>query len=137
MSTSISTSLISKQQKEEVSRRSVLASSLERPWLLALSMIFVLALALRLYNLDAYNLWYDEIQSIEAARRGADAIFTRCAGWICNQTAGHYLLTSLTLQFADPLLTTFWVRLPSVLAGALTPLVVYGLGRELFGRPQG
>lgn len=106
-------------------------------WLLAVCGVFVLALGLRLYNLDTYNLWYDEIQSIEAAQRGVDRILNACAGWMCNQTPGHFLLTWLTLQPADVTLTTFWVRLPSVLAGALAPVVTFGLGRELFGRWQG
>ena len=43
----------------------------------------------------------------------------------------------LTVQFADPTSTTIFTRLPSLLAGSFLPVVVYGLGRELFGRAQG
>src|SRR5439155_13923762 len=37
----------------------------------------------------------------------------------------------------DPTTTSAFVRLPSAIAGALTLPIVYGLGREMFGRTQG
>ncbi|MEO6457766.1 MAG: glycosyltransferase family 39 protein, partial [Chloroflexia bacterium] len=53
------------------------------------------------------------------------------------QTPLHYLLVWLTIQPFDPAASAVLVRLPSAVAGALTPLVVYGLGKETFGRAQG
>src|SRR5215210_3274815 len=99
--------------------------------------IFLLGLALRLFCLDCQSLWYDEVASIEVAQRGLGAIFTDRFGWMHVQTPLHYLLVWLTIQPVDPTSTALLVRLPSALAGALTPVVVYGLGKELFGRPQG
>ncbi|MEO6457251.1 MAG: glycosyltransferase family 39 protein, partial [Chloroflexia bacterium] len=49
----------------------------------------------------------------------------------------HYLLVLLTTQVVDPTVSATFVRLPSALAGAFTPLLTYGLGRELFGKAQG
>jgi len=99
--------------------------------------IFLLGLALRLNCLDCYSLWYDEVASIETAQRGIDAIFSYRFGWLGNQTPMHYLLVWLTAQIVDPAVDGTFVRLPSAIAGALTPLVVYGMGRELFGKAQG
>jgi len=53
------------------------------------------------------------------------------------QTPLHYLMVWLTALPVDPASTPVLVRLPSVIAGALTPLVVYGIGKEMFGRAQG
>lgn len=102
-----------------------------------LAAIFVTALALRLFNLGDYPLWGDELDSISGAQRSIAEMFAGCTGLICNQPPVHYLLLWLTMQPLDPAVSAFLVRLPSALAGALLPLVVYGLGKELFGRAQG
>jgi len=104
---------------------------------LVLAGIFLLGLALRLNCLNCYSLWYDEVASVETAQRGIDAIFTYRFGWLGNQTPLHYLLVLLTAQVVDPTVSATFVRLPSAIAGALTSLLVYGLGRELFGKAQG
>ncbi|HEX9991257.1 MAG TPA: glycosyltransferase family 39 protein [Chloroflexia bacterium] len=104
---------------------------------LLLAAAFLLALGLRSYCLDCHNLWYDEIVYLEAAQRGPLAVFTDRFGWMYNETPWRYMLTWLTAQIADPAATSVFVRLPSVLAGSLLPVVVYALGLELFGRAQG
>ncbi len=104
---------------------------------LLLAGIFVLGLVLRLYCLDCYSIWYDEVASIEVAQRGLNAIFTDRFGWMNVQTPLHYFQVWLTIQPVDPTVTSFLVRLPSALAGAFTPILVYALGREIFGRAQG
>jgi hypothetical protein len=53
------------------------------------------------------------------------------------QTPLHYLMVWFTSLPVDPASTPVLVRLPSVIAGVLTPLVVYGIGKEMFGRAQG
>jgi 4-amino-4-deoxy-L-arabinose transferase-like glycosyltransferase len=107
-----------------------------RIWLLPAG-VFLLGLALRLYCLDCYGFWGDEVASIEGARLGVQGFTGGCFGWICNQTPLHYLLVWLTIQPVDPAASGALVRLPSAIAGGLTCLVVYGLGREMFGRAQG
>lgn len=105
-------------------------------WLLPVG-IFLLGLGLRLTCLDCLNLWYDEIASVETAQSGIEALFNDRFGWMLVQSPFHYLLVWLTLQPADPTATATFVRLPSAIAGALLPLLVYGIGRETFGRLQG
>ncbi|HEX9991262.1 MAG TPA: glycosyltransferase family 39 protein [Chloroflexia bacterium] len=107
-----------------------------RAWLL-LAGISLLALVIRLWSLDYYGLWYDEVASIEIASRGPLAIFTDRFGGMLVQTPLHYFLVWLTSMPINPASSPILVRLPSALAGALTPLAVYLLGRELFGRAQG
>ena len=99
--------------------------------------IFLLGLALRFFLLDAHSLWYDEVLSIDAAQRGLEKIFTDRFGWMRVQPPLHYAIVWLAAQAADPTTTAAFVRLPSALAGALLPVIVYGVGRELFGRAQG
>ncbi|HEX8599265.1 MAG TPA: glycosyltransferase family 39 protein [Chloroflexia bacterium] len=104
---------------------------------LLLGGLFLLSLGLRVYCLDCYSLWFDEIASLEVAQYGPGFFFTDRFGWMRVQTPLHYLTVWLTTLFADPTATAALVRLPSALAGALTPLVVYALGKEMFGRVQG
>jgi 4-amino-4-deoxy-L-arabinose transferase-like glycosyltransferase len=103
----------------------------------ALLIISLIALVLRVWCLDCYGLWYDEVASIEIARRGPLAILTDRFGGMLVQTPLHYLIVWLTALPVDPAATAVVVRLPSVIAGALTSLVVYGIGKEMFGRIQG
>jgi hypothetical protein len=99
--------------------------------------LFLVALALRLYCLDCRSLWGDEVASIETAQRGVAAIITDRFGWMRVQTPLHYLIVWMTTLPVDPTTTSTLVRLPSALAGALTPPVLYALGSVLFGRAQG
>jgi hypothetical protein len=107
------------------------------PALLVLLGVVVLGAGLRFYCLDCYGLWYDEVSSVQVAQRGLAAILTDRFGWMRVQTPLHYILVWLSIQPLDPTTSAALVRLPSVLAGLLTPAVVYGLGREMFGRAQG
>ncbi len=104
---------------------------------LLLAGIFLLGLVLRLGWIDAHGFWTDEVSSIEVARSGLPFIFNNHFGWVGNQTSWHYVLIWLLIQPLDPAVSPVLVRLPSALAGAFLPLVVYGLGRELFSRTAG
>jgi 4-amino-4-deoxy-L-arabinose transferase-like glycosyltransferase len=103
----------------------------------ALAIICLLAFLLRVWCLDCYGLWYDEVASIQIASRGPLAILTDRFGGMLVQTPLHYLMVWLTALPVDATTTSVLVRLPSVIVGALTPLVVYGISREIFGRAQG
>ncbi|MDQ6694174.1 MAG: glycosyltransferase family 39 protein [Chloroflexota bacterium] len=104
---------------------------------LPLLALFAASFGLRLYCLDCHGFWGDEISSLDGATLGIPAIFNNRFGYLGNQTPFHYLLLWLTMQPVDPATTTLLVRLPSALAGGMTPLLVYGIGREIFGRVQG
>jgi 4-amino-4-deoxy-L-arabinose transferase-like glycosyltransferase len=97
----------------------------------------VLALGLRLYCLDCWGLWYDEVISVEVARGGPADIIASRFGWVGNQTPAYYLVLWVLTQVADPVQTSAFVRLPSVIAGALAVPVLYLLGRDTFGRTVG
>src|SRR5690349_1103105 len=107
------------------------ADTTDRAWLWVAA-LSVLALLLRLYELDLHGLWYDEIASVEIAQRGPGPAFTDRFGGMLVQTPMHYVLVWLTTLPADPTTTTVLVRLPSLLAGVLTVPVVYALGKEIF-----
>jgi 4-amino-4-deoxy-L-arabinose transferase-like glycosyltransferase len=99
--------------------------------------IFLLGLVVRLGWIDAHSLWGDEVLSIDAARNGLPYIFASRFGWVGNQTTWYYALIWLLVQPLDPASSAALVRLPSALAGAFLPLVIYRLGRELFSRAAG
>jgi 4-amino-4-deoxy-L-arabinose transferase-like glycosyltransferase len=104
---------------------------------LLLGVLLLAGLSLRLYGLDSYSLWMDEVESIAMAQRGIAAIFTDRFGFYANQTPWHYLLVWLTIQPVDPATTSVLVRLPSALAGAALVWAVFALGREMFGPAAG
>src|SRR5688500_7029200 len=95
------------------------------------------SLVLRLYCLDCYGFWGDEVASLEGARLGLESIFSGRFGWIANQTPLHYIIVWMTIQAADPAVTGIWVRLPSALAGVMATIATYGVGKEMFGRTTG
>jgi 4-amino-4-deoxy-L-arabinose transferase-like glycosyltransferase len=99
--------------------------------------IVLVSFALRFYCLDCHGLWGDEVASVDGAALGFPDMLTGRYGWLANQTPFHYFIVWLSTLPASPVDTTIWVRLPQALAGALTPLVVYGLGKETLGRTQG
>ncbi len=90
----------------------------------------VLALLPRLACLDCNSLWRDEIATLEGLRGGLAAV----AG---SNVPLYSFQVWLATQLADPATTAVWLRLPSALAGALTPLIIYALGRLWWGRAQG
>src|SRR5215218_1400014 len=103
----------------------------------ALGAVFLLGLVLRVGCVDCHGLWVDEVLGLNVAMNGPAYIFGNRFGWLGNQTTWHYLLQWLMSLPVDPAVTPALVRLPSVLAGVFLPLVVYGLGRELFSRGAG
>ncbi len=88
------------------------------------------AVRLRLACLVCTSLWRDEIAVLEGLSGGLRAV-------AASNVPLYAFQVWLTSQLADPATTGFWLRLPSALAGALTPLAVYALGRLWWGRPQG
>jgi len=92
--------------------------------------ITVLAFGLRLYCLDCSGLWQDE-QSILSGILNVDL-----GAALRTSTPLYSALVWLTSRMANPVETSFYLRLPSAIAGAMTPVVVYALGRQLFGRRE-
>jgi uncharacterized membrane protein len=96
-------------------------------------LLFVLALALRLYAIDQ-QLWLDEIAAlINSMRRPLAEIVTRWPG-----TASHVLYDILAHVSASVLgESPFALRLPAALFGASGVVALYVLARRLFGATGG
>ncbi len=101
-------------------------------------LILLLALALRLYQLEADSLWGDEIFTATQSALPIGELL----GWTARDIhpPGYYLIVgrlAVWLGWADltPSALTDWLwRFPSTLAGTLAVAVTYRLGADLLGR---
>ncbi|NTW02327.1 MAG: DUF2723 domain-containing protein, partial [Oscillochloris sp.] len=95
--------------------------------------LFLIALAVRLYRLDAQSLWLDEGSSWQMARQS----WATLLGDLLSPTAAyplyHVLLKLWMALFGD---SEFALRLPSALAGAVAVPVMYLAAQEAGGRQQ-
>ena len=94
------------------------------------------AFGLRLYQLGAESLWYDETVSVYLARQSLPALLAHTAGDI--HPPGYYLLLHAWQSLAQPTLHTgleFLFAWPSLWAGMLIVALLYPLGRRLVGTP--
>lgn len=100
----------------------------------ALLAVFGLALGLRLWNLGKESLWFDEALSVQIASlpRKDIGIDVRIREQI--PPLYHYILHYWIERIGT---TEFIVRFPSVLFGLGAMVVIYHLGRELFGVWEG
>ena len=96
---------------------------------LYLPLILLVALALRLYQLDGQSLWYDEGTSVALAQQSATTIISSAAADIHPPL--YYLLLSGWVQMFGS--SELAVRLLSALAGVALVYVTYLTGRRLFG----
>ncbi|MBI3287420.1 MAG: glycosyltransferase family 39 protein [Chloroflexi bacterium] len=92
--------------------------------------ILLLALGLRLYRLDGQSLWYDEGTSAGLATRDWVTIARNAADDI-HPPLYYFLLRGWAAAVGT---SEFGLRSLSVVAGTLTVLATYFLGRALFGR---
>lgn len=105
-----------------------------------LVLILALAFIIRLVNLGARNLWYDEAFAVLFSEKGLDAMV---AGTLTPVAGGasdiHPLLYYTTLNLWMSLFgqSPFVVRLWSVLLGVLTVAVIYLIARDLFDTSTG
>lgn len=94
------------------------------PWLVV-TLVTVLALAIRLAWLGSKSLWVDEADSIYFAGHPFPDLFSR----LCDpHPPGYYALLRVSLALGQ---SEFWVRLPSAIAGALAVPLLYILDREI------
>jgi mannosyltransferase len=97
---------------------------------LALLGLFLLAFALRVYQLPAQSLWYDEGVSWYMTRMPLPALTV----WTANdiQPPLYYYLLWLWVRLAGT--SEFALRFPSVVFGALTVPLLWVAARRLLGR---
>lgn len=100
---------------------------LTRPGLVCLT-ILLLAFGLRVYQLDAQSLWYDEAVSAQVAAKGL-AELTR---WTANdiQPPLYYYLLSGWTRIAG--YSEWALRFPSAAFGVLTVALLWSAGRRIF-----
>lgn len=97
--------------------------------------IFWLAFALRLYQLGAESLWYDETVSVVLARKSLPALLTHTAGDI--HPPGYYLLLHGWQLWVQPSLhhgLEFLFAWPSLWFGLLVVALLYPLARATGGK---
>lgn len=91
--------------------------------------LLLFAWVLRIHNLGAQSLWYDEGNSYVQATRSFTEIAANAARDI--HPPGYYWLLSVWRALAGE--TEFALRFPSALASLLTVALAYALGRRLYG----
>jgi Dolichyl-phosphate-mannose-protein mannosyltransferase len=99
-----------------------------------LLVIGALALAVRFYQLTGRSLWLDEILTSQPAHLGGPADVIRWSQAAVNQMPLFYMFTWLLHPWGDGELV---LRLPAVIAGALTVPAVFLVGRATFGTRAG
>jgi hypothetical protein len=100
---------------------------LAQPRLLIPLALFVAALALRLYRLDAQSLWLDEGSSWQMAGRPLGDLLRDMLSPTAAYPLYHLLLKLWVALFGDSELA---LRLPSAIAGAAAVPAIYLAGRE-------
>ena len=104
-------------------------------------LIFVLAFALRLYQLNTDSLWEDEIFTATQSPLPLNELLRWTAGDI--HPPGYYVLMGRLSEWGGwahqpPSALADWLwRFPSALMGTLAVAATYRLGRSLFGRRVG
>jgi mannosyltransferase len=96
----------------------------------------ILALALRLIQLDEWSFWHDEALTVLLSRRTPTEIVAITAKDVHPPL--YYLVVKVfarALVFAGPL--EWAIRLPSALASAGAVVALYAHGRQLFGHSAG
>ena len=98
-----------------------------KDYLLIASILFI-ALLIRLLGIESESLWIDEIHTAIDSTVDAKNLWFHA---YTNKPPLFYQLISLFWQVGDG---EFFVRLPSVIAGALCIVVVWFYGRQFFSR---
>jgi 4-amino-4-deoxy-L-arabinose transferase-like glycosyltransferase len=104
-------------------------------WVVATTLFFLLAYALRVWNLGEMELTFDEVASVFVAQRGLLDIVRYVAGAIREHPPLYYFSMSIWFRLAGT--TEFAVRYPSTLIGLLSVAWGIRLGRMLLGREAG
>jgi mannosyltransferase len=97
----------------------------------ALLLTIVIALALRMYRLGSQSLWLDEAWSVRVANHSLGEILR----YRSNIPPLHQVVVRLFIAILGT--SEFSVRLPSVLAGVLSVVLVYAITTRLFNKSAG
>ncbi len=99
-------------------------------------LIFALGFVLRIYDLSAESLWYDESFSAMISKKGVLDLINSVLGNSeeSNPPLYYVLLHFWVLAFGD---SEFSLRFPSVIFGSASIIAVYVLGKLLFNKRAG
>jgi len=99
-------------------------------------LIFALGLVLRIYDLSAESLWYDESFSATISKKGVMELIKSVLsnGEESNPPLYYILLHFWVLVFGD---SEFSLRFPSVVFGSVSIIAIYALGKLLFNKRVG
>jgi uncharacterized membrane protein len=100
-------------------------------WLAA---IFLVALLIRLWHSGAQNFWYDELLTLRASSLPWQEMLNFLQSAESSKPPLYYLLVRVFMILGD---SEWWLRLPSVLAGTMTCIPLYFLGKEISGTRLG
>lgn len=103
-------------------------------WTKIILIIFLVGSLLRLYQLDKYSLWKDELFSAVEAQKPLSQLLTTKSYAHYGYAPVHYVFTHLAMVFGEG---DFVVRLPSVLFGLLTIVTTFFLTKSIFGKKAG
>lgn len=115
------------------------SSASSRPWLVRACLVafILLGAALRLYQLDAKSLWYDELGTAlytAAHNSPLDVVRQPLEVPVIPAPPLYFLSTYVLRQVSE---TEFVLRLPSVFYGVLAIAATYVLGKALIGQREG
>ena len=99
---------------------------------LGLGVVILIALAVRLHDLDGESIWADEAFSIAMARHSVAEIAARTAAEDTTPPLYYLVLHAWGSMFGD---SPAAARMPSVVTGVLAVVFVYLAGVPLIGRP--
>lgn len=96
---------------------------------LGLLLITLLALLLRLFRIGASSLWVDELITIWQGTVLGESLWRQFLDDL--QSPLPMVITTFVSRFSQ---SEAWLRLPSALAGAATPALLFAAGRHVIGR---
>jgi 4-amino-4-deoxy-L-arabinose transferase-like glycosyltransferase len=102
----------------------------------ALTLVTVAGLALRLRDLAARSLWVDELFTVGLSAQSFPTVLRVLYGEEANMTL-YYIVMFGWVRLVGAESDELWMRLPSVLFGALGALAIYRLGSRFGGRSVG
>jgi len=98
-----------------------------------LSLIVILGSTLRIYDLNHKSLWLDEIIAVNTTQLGMMNIFSFFWDFQSRSAPLYFMILHFFVLFGRD---EFIVRLPSVIFGILSILLIYKVGELFFRRPR-
>jgi uncharacterized membrane protein len=98
-------------------------------------LIILIGLIVRLYNLGEESFWFDEVYSIDMARRSLVGIVKAIINESDNNPPLFYMIMHYWVKLFG--ISEFSFRLPSTIISSFSVLIIYKLGKLLFNRNIG